>query len=99
MTSAQHYRGRSPQTCGASSVHRYLKRSFRETFAWRRRPATGNRFSSTTFIVKARRLTSDSQRRLSPVARNALGRGLGALIREPDPHPPVVVEPTSVSPV
>ena len=33
------------------------------------------------------------------MARNALGRGLGALIREPDPHPPVVVEPTSVSPV
>ena len=33
------------------------------------------------------------------MARNALGRGLGALIREPDPAPPVVVEAPAVTAV
>jgi len=33
------------------------------------------------------------------VARNALGRGLGALIREADPPPAVVAEPTAVAAV
>src|SRR5579871_2876374 len=51
---------------------------------WRKRPATASRSTSTTFIVEARKRTSILRRRLSQMARNALGRGLGALIREPE---------------
>src|SRR5467141_1572135 len=38
-----------------------------------------------TFIAKGRKATHNSPRRLLPMPRNALGRGLGALIREPEP--------------
>src|SRR6202521_5157093 len=57
-------------------------------FAWRKRPASGNRLFFTTFIVKGRKATRSSPRRLLPMPRNALGRGLGALIREPEPKAP-----------
>src|SRR6202008_4955592 len=58
-------------------------------------PAMESRFTSTTFIVEARKPILILQRRLSRMARNALGRGLGALIREPEaaapPPPPAPV--------
>src|ERR1700704_5259607 len=54
-------------------------------FAWRKRPVSGNQSFFTTFTAKGRKATHNSPRRLSPMPRNALGRGLGALIREPDP--------------
>src|SRR6185295_14868028 len=38
-----------------------------------------------TFIARGRKATRSSPRRLLPMPRNALGRGLGALIREPEP--------------
>src|SRR6266850_2096739 len=41
-----------------------------------------------TFIAKGRKATRSSPRRLLPMPRNALGRGLGALIREPEPKAP-----------
>src|SRR5882672_8143798 len=54
-------------------------------FAWRKRLVSGNRLFFMTFIAKGRRATRSSPRRLLPMPRNALGRGLGALIREPEP--------------
>src|SRR5665213_325543 len=50
--------------------------------AWRRHPVTASRLSSTTIIVEAQKRTYNLRRRLLPMSRNALGRGLGALIRE-----------------
>src|SRR5262245_26453675 len=38
------------------------------------------------FTAKGQRATRNSPRRSSPMPRNALGRGLGALIREPEPQ-------------
>src|SRR5215467_8673629 len=63
-------------------------------FAWRRRQASENLSFFTIFIAKGRRATRSSPRRLSPMPRNALGRGLGALIREvegkkPEPEPQI----------
>src|SRR3981189_807154 len=57
-------------------------------FAWRKRPVSGNRSFFMIFIAKGRKATRSSPRRLSPMPRNALGRGLGALIREPEPKAP-----------
>src|SRR6266850_1488941 len=54
-------------------------------FAWRKRPVLGNQSFFTTFTAKGRKATRSSPRRLLPMPRNALGRGLGALIREPEP--------------
>src|SRR5665213_770867 len=82
-----HYRSRWPQTCEISSVPRCSSPSSPATFAWRKHPAMASRSISTTFIVEGRKPTSILQRRLSPMARNALGRGLGALIREPEAAP------------
>src|SRR5712692_2767455 len=53
---------------------------------WPRRPATESRSYSTTSIVEALRAIYSLLRRLSPMTRNALGRGLSALIREPEPQ-------------
>src|SRR5229473_1497613 len=53
--------------------------------AWRKRQVLGNRSFSTIFIVRAQRATRSSPRRSLPMPRNALGRGLGALIRELEP--------------
>src|SRR5438309_3331824 len=57
-------------------------------FAWRKRLVSGNRSFFMTFIAKGRKATRSSPRRLLPMPRNALGRGLGALIREPEPKAP-----------
>src|SRR6266849_369202 len=45
-----------------------------------------NRSFFTTFTVRAQKATRSSPRRSLPMPRNALGRGLGALIREPEPQ-------------
>src|SRR6266851_3981786 len=57
-------------------------------FAWRKRLVSGNRLFFMTVIAKGRKATRSSPRRLLPMPRNALGRGLGALIREPEPKAP-----------
>src|SRR2546426_497930 len=43
-----------------------------------------NRSFFTTFTARAQKATRSSPRRSLPMPRNALGRGLGALIREPE---------------
>src|SRR2546425_7863445 len=43
-----------------------------------------NRSFFTTFTVRALKATRSLPRRSLPMPRNALGRGLGALIREPE---------------
>src|SRR6266403_1136433 len=65
-------------------------------FAWRKRPVSGNRLFFMTFIAKGRKATRCSPRRLLPMPRNALGRGLGALIREPEPK--AQPEPAPIQP-
>src|SRR5262249_43284614 len=57
----------------------------------RKHQVSGNLSFSTIFTARAQRATRSSHRRLLPMPRNALGRGLGALIREPEP---VVPAPT-----
>src|SRR3979490_2060616 len=64
--------------------------------ALRKRQASVNRSFCTTFTAKGRKATRSSPRRLLPMPRNALGRGLGALIREPEPK--TSPEPTSIQP-
>src|SRR2546427_10151232 len=64
--------------------------------AWRRRQALGNLLFSMTFTAKGQRVTYSSPGRLSTMPRNALGRGLGALIREAEKKPET--EPTSIQP-
>src|SRR4029077_2197891 len=59
----------------------------------RRRRVSGNQLFSTTFTAKGRRATRNSPRRSLPMPRNALGRGLGALIREPEPQVPAPPAP------
>src|SRR5258708_30492363 len=66
-------------------------------FAWQKRQATVSRSTSTTFIVEARRPIPTLQRRSSSMARNALGRGLGALIRDSEVAPTVVAPTTSTA--
>src|SRR5271163_3883149 len=61
--------------------------------ALQRRQASENRSFFTTFIAKGRRATPSSPRRSLPMTRNALGRGLGALIREPEPQVPAPPAP------
>src|SRR5579871_4579820 len=58
-----------------------------------RRQATASRSTSTTFIVGVRKPILILRRRLFPVARNALGRGLGALIRDTEVANPVSQPP------
>src|ERR1700747_1595312 len=53
--------------------------------AWRKRQVSENRSFSTIFIARAQKATRSSPRRSLPMPRNALGRGLGALIRELEP--------------
>src|SRR5258708_16829542 len=50
-----------------------------------KRQASENRSFSTTFIARVQKVTRSSPRRSLPMPRNALGRGLGALIREFEP--------------
>src|SRR6202163_2347917 len=53
--------------------------------ALRKPQVSVNRSSFTTFTARAQKATRNSPRRSLPMPRNALGRGLGALIREPEP--------------
>ncbi len=62
---------------------------------WRKHQVSENQSFSTIFIAKGRRATRNSPRRSLPMTRNALGRGLGALIREPEPQVPA---PADASP-
>src|SRR5258708_37216315 len=55
-----------------------------------------NRSFSTMFIVRALKATRSSHRRSLPMPRNALGRGLGALIRELEPK--ASPEPAPIQP-
>src|SRR4029077_4710309 len=64
--------------------------------AWRKHPVLVNRSFFTISIASARKATPSLPRRLLPMPRNALGRGLGALIREPEPK--TSPEPTSLHP-
>src|SRR2546430_13272006 len=50
----------------------------------RKRQVLVNRSFFTTFTARAQMGTHSSPRRSLPMPRNALGRGLGALIREPE---------------
>src|SRR2546430_14911963 len=50
----------------------------------RKRQVLVNRSFFTTFTARAQKATHSSPRRSLPMPRNALGRGLGALIREPE---------------
>src|SRR5215470_5627652 len=61
-------------------------------YVWQRHQALASRSSFTTFIARARRLTPNSPRRSSRMARNALGRGLEALIRGPERKEPAEPE-------
>src|SRR5579862_3152687 len=61
--------------------------------AWRRRPVSANPSFFTTFTAAGPRDTQILLRRSSSMTRNALGRGLGALIREPEPQVPVEPPP------
>src|SRR5271169_287222 len=63
--------------------------------ALQRRQASENQSFFTTFIVKGRKATPNSPRRSLPMTRNALGRGLGALIREPEPQVPAPPTPAA----
>src|SRR5712664_5019946 len=65
-------------------------------FVWRKHPVLESQSLFTTFIAKGQKATRSSPRRSSPMPRNALGRGLGALIREPEPK--TSPEPTSIHP-
>src|SRR6266850_2295794 len=64
--------------------------------ASRKRQVLANRLFFMTFTARAQKATRSSPRRSSPMPRNALGRGLGALIREPEPK--TSPEPTSIHP-
>src|SRR3981189_586459 len=62
--------------------------------ASRKRQVLVNRSFFTTFAVRAQKATRSSPRRSLPMPRNALGRGLGALIREPEPKTSTEPAPT-----
>src|ERR1700738_1665391 len=64
--------------------------------ALRKPQVSVNRSSFTTFTARAQKATRNSPRRSLPMPRNALGRGLGALIREPEPK--ASPEPTPIQP-
>src|SRR6202158_1782838 len=65
-------------------------------YGWRKHQGLVNRLFFTTFTARAQRATRNSPRRLLPMPRNALGRGLGALIREPEPK--TSPEPSPIQP-
>src|ERR1700674_5185165 len=65
-------------------------------YGWRKHQVLVNRLFFTTFTARAQRATRNSPRRLLPMPRNALGRGLGALIREPEPK--TSPEPSPIQP-
>src|SRR5580704_6614174 len=102
MTSARPSRGRLRPICAVFLEPKSFKASFRGMYVLRKRQASGNQSFSTIFTVKGPRATRNSPRRLLPMPRNALGRGLGALIREPEQQaavdaPPVQPHATTAS--
>src|ERR1700722_16444345 len=62
-------------------------------FGWLRPLVSASPSSFTTFIAEGPRDTQILLRRSSSMTRNALGRGLGALIREPEPQVPLEPPP------
>src|SRR6266851_5599447 len=98
MTSEPLYLARWPQIFAPSSAPRYSLPSFLETSVWLRPLATGSQSSSTTYIVEAQKVIFNLLRRSSPMARNALGRGLSALIREPEPQAQASAAAAAVAP-
>src|SRR5437588_2621827 len=62
----------------------------------RKRQVLVSRSFFTTFTARAQKATRSSPRRSLPMPRNALGRGLGALIREPEPK--TSSEPAPIQP-
>src|SRR5437660_11514116 len=60
----------------------------------RKRQVLESRSFFTTFTARAQKATRSSPRRSLPMPRNALGRGLGALIREPEPKTSPATSPT-----
>src|SRR6266851_3079314 len=64
--------------------------------ALRKHQVLVNRSFFTTFIARAQKATRSSPRRSLPMPRNALGRGLGALIRELEPK--ASLEPAPIQP-
>src|SRR2546425_11091489 len=64
--------------------------------AWQRHPATENQSFSTICTAEEPRATSSLPRRSLQMTRTALGRGLSALIR--DPEPPQQVSPPATPP-
>src|SRR5258708_35206957 len=65
-------------------------------WGWRKHQVSENQSFFTTFIVRALKATRSSPGRSLPMPRNALGRGLGALIREPEPK--ASPDPTPIQP-
>src|SRR4029077_18857048 len=53
--------------------------------AWQKHQVSGNRLFITTSRARELKAIRSSPRRSLPMPRNALGRGLGALIRESEP--------------
>src|SRR3989442_6575566 len=64
--------------------------------AWQRHPATENQSFSTIYTAEEPRATSSLPSRSSRMTRKGLGRGLSALIR--DPEPPQQVSPPATPP-
>src|SRR5256885_14176292 len=56
-------------------------------YAWQKHQVSGNRLSITTSRARELKATRSSPRRSLPMPRNALGRGLGPLIRDSHPKP------------
>src|SRR5437016_8503092 len=65
-------------------------------YAWQKHQVSGNRLFITTSRARELKATRSSPRRSLPMPRNALGRGLGALIRELEPK--TSPEPASIQP-
>src|SRR5690348_7762312 len=95
MTNAPPYRNRWPQIYEASSALKFLNPSYLGMFAWQKRQVMESPSTSTTFIVEEPRPIQTLQRRSSQMARNALGRGLGALIREQEVAPQTIPQNSS----
>src|SRR5882762_600698 len=64
----------------------------------RKRQVLVNRSFFTTFTARAQKATHSSPRRSLPMPRNALGRGLGALIREPESKTSPEQTPPTIQP-
>src|SRR5579863_1165933 len=88
MTSGPPFRVKLPPILEAFSGPKCSRASFQGMCGSPRLLATASPFCSTTFIVEVPKLISNLPGRSLPMARNALGRGLGALIREPEPAAP-----------